>query len=83
MKFIAGSCFARVGSAIRAFFQFYETQNDRLREESIAPLLNKVSKFITNPILRMVIGQMCSNFDFRWAMDNKDHPLQPVERCSR
>ena len=57
--------------AIRAFFQLYETQNDRLREESIAPLLNKVSKFITNPLLRAVIGQTRSSFDFRWAMDNK------------
>jgi hypothetical protein len=57
--------------AIRAFFQFYETQNDRLREESIAPILNKVSKFITNPLLRAVIGQTRSSFDFRWAMDNK------------
>jgi hypothetical protein len=47
----------------------YELQNDRLREESIAPLLNKVSKFITNPLLRAVIGQTTSSFDFRWAMD--------------
>lgn len=56
--------------AVRAFFQFYEIQNDKLREESIAPLLNKVSKFITNPLLRVVIGQTRSSFDFRWAMDN-------------
>jgi type IV secretory pathway TraG/TraD family ATPase VirD4 len=56
--------------AVKSFFHFYETQNDRLREESIAPLLNKVSKFITNPLLRAVIGQTRSSFDFRWAMDN-------------
>src|SRR6266478_3894189 len=55
--------------AIRSFFQFYETQNDRLREESIAPLLNKVSKFIPNPLLRAVISQTTSSFDFRWLMD--------------
>jgi hypothetical protein len=55
--------------AVQAFFRFYELQNDRLREESIAPLLNKVSKFITNPLLRTVIGQTTSSFDFRWAMD--------------
>ena len=55
--------------AIQSFFRFYELQNDRLREESIAPLLNKVSKFITNPLLRAVIGQTTSSFDFRWAMD--------------
>ena len=57
--------------AVRSFFHFYETQKDRLREESIAPLLNKVSKFITNPLLRSVIGQTRSSFDFRRAMDNK------------
>jgi type IV secretory system conjugative DNA transfer VirD4/TraG family protein len=55
--------------AIQAFFVFYEQQNDRLREESIAPLLNKVSKFTTNPLLRAVIGQTTSSFDFRWLMD--------------
>ena len=55
--------------AVQSFFRFYELQNDRLREESIAPLLNKVSKFITNPLLRAVIGQTTSSFDFRWAMD--------------
>jgi hypothetical protein len=56
--------------AVKQFFRFYESQNDRLREESIAPLLNKVSKFITNPLLRTVIGQTRSSLDFRWAMDN-------------
>jgi len=56
--------------AVKTFFRFYELQNDRLREESIAPLLNKVSKFITNPLLRPIIGQTRSSFDFRWAMDN-------------
>jgi type IV secretory pathway TraG/TraD family ATPase VirD4 len=55
--------------AIRAFFQFYEQQNDRLREESIAPLLNKLSKFVSNPLLRAVIGQTTSSFDVRWLMD--------------
>jgi type IV secretory pathway TraG/TraD family ATPase VirD4 len=56
--------------AIRAFFRFYESQNDRLREESIAPLLNKLSKFVSNPLLRAVIGQTTSSFDFRWLMDS-------------
>lgn len=56
--------------AVKSFFHFYEMQNDRLREESIAPLLNKVSKFNVNPLLRAVIGQTRSSFDFRWAMDN-------------
>lgn len=57
--------------AVQLFFRSYESQNDRLREESIAPLLNKVSKFISNPLLRGVVGCTRSSFDFRWAMDNR------------
>ena len=55
--------------AIQGFFRFYENQNDRLREEWCSPLINKASKFITNPLLRAVIGQTTSSFDFRWAID--------------
>ena len=55
--------------AIQNFFRFYENQNDRLREEWCSPLINKTSKFITNPLLRSVIGQTTSSFDFRWAID--------------
>ena len=48
--------------AVQSFFHFYETQNDRLREESVTPLLNKVSKLITNPLLRTVIRT--NHFEF-------------------
>ena len=53
--------------AVKSFFRVYE---ERLAKEWIPPLLNKASKFITNPLLRAVIGQTKSSFDFRWAMDN-------------
>ena len=33
------------------------------------PYSNKVSKFISNPLLRAVIGQTTSSFDIRWLMD--------------
>jgi hypothetical protein len=55
--------------AVKSSFLSHQQQNGRVREESIAPLLNKVSKFITNPPLRAVIGQTRSSFDFRWATD--------------
>lgn len=58
-----------VNPAIQLFFLQYEAQDKRLREESIAPLLNKVTPFITTPLLRAVIGQTTSSFDIRWAMD--------------
>jgi len=57
--------------AVEWFFDLYDNHwNTKFREEAISPLLNKVNKFITNPLLRDVIGQPRSSFDFRWAMDN-------------
>jgi type IV secretory pathway TraG/TraD family ATPase VirD4 len=56
---------------VLSFFKIFENWNDRFREEAIAPLLNKVSKFVTNPLLRSVIGQTSSSFDFRWLMDQR------------
>ena len=70
--------------AVRTFFQFYESQGDRLREESIAPLLNKVSRFTANPLLCNVIGQTTSSFDFRWLIDsNKILPCDLSKGPSR
>lgn len=56
---------------IQQFFNFYNNQNSRLREESIAPLLNKLGKFSANPLLRAVIGQTHSTFNFRRLMDER------------
>ena len=56
--------------AIRMFFESFERQNERFRDEVITPLLNKVSIFIENPLLRAVTGQPRSTFDWRWAMDH-------------
>ncbi|MGD0007663.1 MAG: TraM recognition domain-containing protein [Terriglobia bacterium] len=35
----------------------------------MSPALNRVNAFITNPLLRAVIGQAISGFRFRWLMD--------------
>ena len=57
---------------VKDFFDIYDNRwNSRYREEAIAPLLNKVNKFTTNPLLRDVIGQSKSSFDFRWVMDSR------------
>jgi hypothetical protein len=66
--------------AVRAFFDLYDAQTVKVRDEWISPLLNKVSKFVTNPLLRAVIGQQRSSFDFRWAMDNKKILLVDVSK---
>jgi len=57
--------------AILQFFDFYESQNERLREESVAPVLNKVSQFVTNRLMRAIVGQRTSSFDFRRLMDER------------
>lgn len=58
--------------AIRGFFTTYdEVWDDDQRARASAPLLNKASKFITNPLLRNIIGQSTSSFDFRRLMDKQ------------
>lgn len=53
------------------FHNTYGRWNSSFREEAISPVLNKVRAFLTNPLLRAVIGQAKSGFNFRWAMDNR------------
>lgn len=58
--------------AVLSFFHLYDNQwAERFREEAIAPLLNKLSALTLNPLLRSIIGQIRSSFDFRWMMDRK------------
>ena len=57
--------------AVLQFFDFFESQNERLREESVAPVLNKVSKFVTNRLMRSIVGQPTSSFNFRRLMDER------------
>ncbi len=57
--------------AVRWFFDVYDHHwSAHLREEAIAPVLNKTDKFMANPLLRAVIGHARSSFDFRWMMDH-------------
>jgi len=59
-------------SVLQMFYRTYEHEwDDDQRAKASAPLLNKVSAFATNPLLRAVIGQHRSSFNFREAMDNK------------
>ena len=53
------------------FHNTYERWDPRFREEAISPVLNKVRAFFTDPLLRAVIGQPRSSFDFRAAMDTR------------
>jgi len=64
---------ARVADpAVRWFFDLYDWQWTRsFREEATAPLLNKVNKFVASPLLRPVLGQHTSSFDFRRLLDDR------------
>lgn len=56
---------------VREFFRIYdEDWKDDYKQEAIAPVLNKIRAFLINPLLRGIIGQKQSSFDFRWMMDN-------------
>lgn len=53
---------------------FFRNQFDRwpapFREEAIAAVLNKADAFLTDPLMRAIIGQARSSFNFRWMMDH-------------
>jgi len=44
--------------------------HDKFQVEAIAPIQNKVGQFLTNPIVRNIIGQKKSSFDCREVMDS-------------
>jgi hypothetical protein len=57
---------------LQLFYRTYQYEwDDEQRAKASAPLLNKVSAFATNPLLRAVIGQHRSSFNFREAMDGR------------
>lgn len=57
---------------LQGFYRTYEHEwDDEQRAKASAPLLNKVSAFATNPLLRAVIGQPRSSFSFRDVMDDE------------
>jgi hypothetical protein len=53
------------------FHSTYERWQNSFREEAISPVLNKIRAFTTDPLLRAIIGQTRSSFDFREAMDER------------
>lgn len=45
--------------------------DDKRWSEAISALINKVGQFTTNPLIRNIVGQAQSTFDFRAAMDER------------
>lgn len=45
--------------------------DERFMREATAAIQNKVGQFTANPLIRNIVGQSKSSFDFRYAMDRK------------
>ena len=58
--------------SVKAFWQDeFAKYGERYMQEAGAAIQNKVGQFISNPLIRNIIGQPHSSFDFREIMDNK------------
>jgi hypothetical protein len=64
------------------FTNTYARWTSSFREEAISPVLNKTRAFITDPLMRAVIGQTRSSFNFRWMMDNRKILLADLAKGS-
>jgi type IV secretory pathway TraG/TraD family ATPase VirD4 len=55
---------------VREFWaQEFEGYTARLRAEAVAPIQNKLGAFLASPLMRTVVGQARSAFDFREVID--------------
>jgi len=58
--------------AVKAFWtEEFAKYTDRYTQEATPAIQNKVGQFVSNPLIRNVIGQPNSAFDIREIMDNK------------
>lgn len=76
MLFDASYCkgiVSQVGDpAVAAFWRTeWKSWRDNYRNEAIAPVLNKVGHFLSNPVLRSIFGQPRSRLDLRKLIDNE------------
>jgi tRNA isopentenyl-2-thiomethyl-A-37 hydroxylase MiaE len=59
-------------ASVRAFWNDeFAKYTDKFATEATAAIQNKVGQFISNPMVRNIIGQTESTFDFRQVMDEK------------
>lgn len=55
---------------VREFwFHEFERYSAWMRSEAVSPILNKVSLYLTSPLLRNIVGQAKSTFEMREIMD--------------
>ncbi|NTW14961.1 MAG: type IV secretion system DNA-binding domain-containing protein [Candidatus Moranbacteria bacterium] len=57
---------------VRAFWvDEFSKWNDRVLQEVISPIQNKVGQFLSTSLIRNIVGQTVSSFDVREVMDNR------------
>ncbi|OHA65150.1 MAG: hypothetical protein A2672_03105 [Candidatus Wildermuthbacteria bacterium RIFCSPHIGHO2_01_FULL_49_22b] len=57
---------------VKAFWvQEYARYTQRYEVEATAAIQNKVGQFVSNPLIRNIVGQVKSSFDMREVMDQK------------
>lgn len=57
---------------VKSFWEDEFTKwNERVLQEVVSPIQNKVGQFLTSALIRNVVGQTKSSFDLRDVMDNK------------
>jgi energy-coupling factor transporter ATP-binding protein EcfA2 len=49
----------------------FQTYTDRYTQEATPAIQNKVGQFVSNPLIRNIVGQSKSTFDLRKIMDDK------------
>ncbi|MFC2088272.1 type IV secretory system conjugative DNA transfer family protein [Calditrichota bacterium] len=58
-------------SVLQEFWQQeYNRFDKRQRTEVISPILNKIGQFLTDPLIRNIVGQRKNNIPFRQVLDN-------------
>lgn len=57
---------------VRSFWvDEFSKWNDRVLQEVISPIQNKVGQFLSTSLIRNIVGQTVSSFDIRDIMDNR------------
>ncbi len=59
-------------AVVKSFwYSEFDKYNEKFQTEAIAPIQNKVGQFISNPLIRNIIGQVDTKIDMRKIMDEK------------
>jgi hypothetical protein len=68
-------------SEVKAFWtQEFAKYTDKFASEATAAIQNKVGQFVSNPLIRNLVGQLKSSFDMREAMDQRKIILVDISK---